>query len=319
MIPLPIPGIALAGSMLLSRYNQDSTPGKKNKRQFKLPSQREATPQKSYKAVNPFENIFRGLSSTLSQLIKGSPREDYAAVVQGFIPAGARLLKPQYPLGAGEIQLADVDGDSRNELIASFRHHDELRTVILKKQSGVWGKSYEINNANYEAVHYRGLADITGEGKNQLLLGLFREGSSPYLYGYSIADGNTQQIFSHNYNKFDLLNLPGGRGNTVRPQLGIWNRNNTGAYDIEVFNWDGSGLRPVSDTFDYYYRSVVPHWVQRARQEPSSPAVWYNLADALVKAGVYRDASVAIEVGLNQDRNSEYREKFIELKKSVIK
>ena len=64
------------------------------------------------------------------------------------------------------------------------------------------------------------------------------------------------------------------------------------------------------------YNSIVKD-ARKVKQIPYSPSNWYNLANALVEAGAHRDALIAIEVGMDLDLNSVFKEKFLALRNKI--
>ena len=315
MLPLHLTGIALAGRMLLTKHSGNTLPAKGVTRSKSL-SGTNRMPQKPSLMPNPLHSLFRDLTTSLSQITSKPVREDYSALIKSFIPENARLLVPEYPSGARDVLLADLDGDSRDELIASYTLHSEVKTIILKRQEGNWFKASEISNSGYDMLNYRGTADITGEGKKQLLIGLKSRDKVGALAGYSFEQGISKEIFTHGYHRFEVLQSD-SRNTSSNAQIAVWNRKDNNSYDIELLRWNGSQLESLKDSSAYYHHSVIPYYVDQVRQVPYSISNWYNLADALIKTGDYRDALVAIDVGMSQDQNSALREKFLELRKKI--
>ena len=257
--------------------------------------------------------LTKNLTSTISQ-ITGAPKENYGAIVRNYLPQEARLVTPQYPEGSGEILLADVDGDSQNEVIASYKLNDAvLRTMILKKQKNEWTRIAEIVNPDSDDIHYRNIANIMGNGKDQLVLGLTAKGKLRTLYGYSLDDDGAKKLFSKNYHKLEALGLPGQKTSLPRTQFALWNESDDATYDIDVMGWDGIQLASV-DKNRYYTKKVVPHYVRQLKQNPGKTSNWYQLADALAKAGARDDARSVIDSGMKRDRSLEYAEKFQNLR-----
>ncbi len=263
---------------------------------------------------NPFRNLFSTLSSTVSGLTK-KPQEDYNKVLKGFIPEDAYLLTPQYPPDSQNFRLADIDGDSRSELLATYRQNDEIKTLILKKQGETWGVADEILHPQHDNLHYRGIADITGQGRKQLLFGMTSEGKPASLYGYTYEDNKSKQLFTQEYDQFEIVR----HSRSPKACFAVWNRKDADSYDINVLQWDGTKLEPVPNSSGYYLRNVAAYYANKVKKNPRSAAGWYNLADALIKAGEYKDALTAIEEGNRSDRNMLYADKFADLKNSISK
>lgn len=95
-------------------------------------------------------------------------------VVQKFLPSGAKLETPQNPAGTKSIQQRDLDGDGKAELLATYRvgqNPGELGAVLLQEQQNKWQKVWELNYALAYALDHASFADITGDGRPELLLG----------------------------------------------------------------------------------------------------------------------------------------------------
>lgn len=333
MVPLPQIGLALAGSTLLTKYNKSNKTTRTNTiTMFNPPSPKSRTGTSLPSGKNPFQGLFgktgqlnrgnpfepiiRGLNTTLSQIVKPAPKEDYYAVIRDFLPTGSKPLKPRYPAASKDIEFADLDGDAQNELITSYAINNEIRTIVLKKQPNGWKKISEIITPAHQGMHYRGVANITGDGrKKQLLVATLSRENIPILHGYSL-DGNTaHKLFEHKSHRFQILHSSARNKNTpASSRLAFWKRNEEGAYDVELLQWRDAKLQPSTNIGPYYYRHVLPQHVQRIRQAPLDPAGWYNFAHVLKKAGLNEDARVAIEVGMNHDRKNEYKDKFLKLK-----
>mgnify|MGYP000556539620 CR=1 FL=1 len=316
MLPLPLPGIALAGRLLLSRYNNGSLPGK-NKSNYRLRPQTKPVSRKSVPMKNPIQSLVDGLTSTLSQITQKAVGEDYTRVVRDFIPREATLLAPQFPTKSQSIQFADLDGDSENEMITSYRSGNEVKTLILKKQNGFWGKISEISHSQHDTLHYRSFIDAKGAGKKYMLMGMTSKERASTLYGYAMENNGVRELFARNYHRFEVLNSPQNRDASAKVQLAIWNQKDFGSHDVEVLNWNGLQLEEVENSSAYYSRNVVPYYVRRVKKSPNISTHWYNLADALVKAGAHKDALVAIDVGMGQNRDSSLSEKFEALRNKI--
>jgi len=327
MNPLPIAGLTIAGKTLLSKYNRSSLSGK-NKIRFRLNLKKRYVRSKARTAVNPLQTLLKGfegissnlsanLSTALSRITKRTAREDYDAVVKSLLPPHAKLLAPNYPLNSREIQIADIDGDTYNEVITSYRFNNEIRTAVLKKQGEKWYKDAESDGQEYDAVDYRGIADMTGKGKRLLLMGMASKGKSSVLNGYSLENGKLNKVFSKNYQRFEILYPKRNRSALAKAQLAVWNKNEAGSYDVELYGWDGKQLEPLGNTASYYYTNMAPYFAGKIKQEPYTPSNWYHLASALEKSGAYRDALTAAGIGIRLDKNSEYREKFLAIRNRI--
>ncbi len=273
---------------------------------------------------NPLETLAKGLSTTLSQIAKTVPvtarrhsDEDYYSIAKEFIPADAEILTPEFPANSRPILVTDLDGDAQDELIMSYRLNDEIITIVLKKTDNTWQKIGEVCIPGYDQINYRNVESLSGEGMKQLLLGCTSKGKVPVINGYEIFEGSIMQIFSRNYRWLELVKPENDERDNTGARLAVWNETGDDTYEIELLRWNGLELEPQDDVSSYYERSVVPYYIKKVQRNPYAPSNWYNLAHALIKAKAYRDAAVAIDLGMRVDAKSEYREKFETLRASI--
>ncbi|MCX8128809.1 MAG: hypothetical protein N3I35_01765 [Clostridia bacterium] len=322
LVPLKIAGLALAGRTFLSKSGFN--PFTKKVKTLTKPNSRPVhTGNNPIPAQNPLLTLVRGLSGSLSgltasisKIMKKTPGEDYNTIIKRFLPENHELLKPQYPRNSEKYQVADFDDDSENELVASYRLNDEIRTVILKRYGKQWAKIGEISNKNYESLNYAGFADITGEGRKQLLLGLKNKGQPGQLYGYSLQNGSISTLFTQKYNRFEILDCTDSDNRLKKTGISIWN-NGPVLDNIEFKYWNGCELEPAGPQNDYYSKRVLPYYAQKAKQSPRNPSNWYKLADAMSKAGFHRDGLIAADIGIGLNPEVPSKEDFLQLKDSI--
>ena len=262
----------------------------------------------------PVETIMKGLSNITAQFYTKPEKIDYNAVVNSFLPPGARLIKPEYPGNAGEIQFADLDGDGRSELVTSYRTGDGIRTLVLKKDEVQWYKMAEISDPESTEMHYRNSADITGDGKPNLLLGLVT-GQNRTLIAYSVSDGGSKKIFSKKYDKLELVRSRDASGR-IRDACSLWHETSPGIFDIELVHWNGIDLESLDKT-RYLAGKVLPYYIRKLRQDPDDTAAWYNLADTFMKTGDKARAERAVMYGLEHDPDPLMKERFSELQRQL--
>lgn len=261
----------------------------------------------------PVESLLKGLNSAVSQFTEKPKKVDYYAVVNSFLPPGAKLLKPQFPENSNEIQFADLDGDRRNELVTSYRTHEGVKTLVLKKDEVQWYKMAEISSPEFEGIHYRNSANVAGDGKKYLLLGLTSELQNRTLFAYSLDDGNARKIFSRKYNMLELQKSPGTARASSKDSLALWNEEAPDIYDIELVSWNGFELEQLDNT-RYLANKVVPYYIRKLRQNPDDTVSWYNLANAMSMTGNTANASRAVNLGLERNPDALLRDKFNTLK-----
>ena len=261
----------------------------------------------------PVETLIRNLNSAVTQFTAKPEKINYNTVVNSFLPPGAKLLKPQYPENANEIQFADLDGDGHSELVTSYRTNDGIKTLILKKDEVQWYKMTEIHSPDFEGIHYRDSANVAGDGKNYLLLGLTSKLQTRTLFAYALDDGNTRKIFSRKYSKLDLQKSRSNVKSSSKATLALWNEEAPDIYDIELLSWNGFELEQLDHT-RYLTGQVIPYYIRKLRQNPNDTASWYNLANAMLKTGNTANAARAVNLGLEHNPDALLSERFNTLK-----
>lgn len=257
----------------------------------------------------PVEAMVKNLNNAVSQLTSKPEKVDYRALVSSFLPPGAKLLKPQFPQNSNEIQFADLDGDKRSELVASYKTNEGVKTIVLKRDEVQWYKMSEISNPDFEEIHYRESTNIAGDSKKNLLLGLTSRLQDRTLFAYSLDKDSARKIFSKKYSMIDLQNA---RSSASGASLALWNEQAPGIYDIELVNWNGFELEKLDNT-RYLAGKVVPYYIRKLRQNPDDAAGWYNLADAMSKTGNTSNAVTAVRFGLEQNPDATLRDRFTAL------
>lgn len=335
MIPLPIAGIAVTGSALLSKYAAARKAGKPaeflrfNPGPLHLPASIKL-PDLTAQLQNAIDglqanvreglktNLIEGLASKVTQLTKNFTGEDYNKAVRDFIPADAELIKPRHLSNTGELGLADIDGDKKEELIASYRNGAGVGTIVLKKYNDQWFKEGELVIPGYKSINFRDTSDLTGSGRQQLLIGLPSNDGKQTLHAYEMEGGAFKKLFERSCTKFELLGgKRAGADPAGRNQLAFWDKESDGSYGIELAHWNGIGLEAIKDKSRYYEKRVLPMQVQQVRRNPYSPIMWYNFANVLAESGYSEDALTAVRTGMDLDRDSAYTVKFAELKKRL--
>jgi len=283
----------------------------------KKPATKKRTTGLTAFSTNPLQSLLKGVTSVISQVTGKPEAEDYKTVVKSFIPGDARLLKPQYPKRSQAIQPADLDRDARDELIATYEYNNAVRTLILKKQAEHWSKVTEIDHPEHNGINFRNIADIAGDGKMQLLIGLTAKGRKNTIYGYSIGENTAKKLFGRDYHWVETANLPKTGGKSSKPHLAVWNRDENGMYDIEVLHWNGLQLEPAANTIPYYTNRVVPYYLRKVKQNRNSINAWYSLANSLKKAEAYRDALIIANAGTRLDNEPVLQDRFFVLKNEI--
>lgn len=265
---------------------------------------------------NSVQSLSKGLTDALGQITGKSESIDYNGIVKSFLPINARLLTPGNPRGAQELLYADVDGDGRDEIIATYRTNEGINSIILKGQGSNWEKAADIFHPGHESLNYRTAVKLADENKKHLLMGLSGGGGENTLYGYALSGETPVKLFSRDYSWFELVRKPKNSRDGAET-LSFWNRSEDGHYDIEVMNWSGIQLESERDDMHYYRTRVAPYYLKKAKQDPSNVNGWYRLAEAFIKAGATRDAIIVADAGSKQNRDPLIKDKFLSLKRDL--
>ncbi|MCX7710617.1 MAG: hypothetical protein N2484_12320 [Clostridia bacterium] len=263
------------------------------------------------------QNMMKGLSSALSRITRKTPTEDYDAVIRGFLPTNAKVLAPQFPRDSGRYVFADLDGDSQKELVTTYRLNDLNVTMALKKQGGQWMKVAEYAAVSEDSLNFTGAANITGGGREQLLLGWKTKENRGELQAYSLHNGQLNQLFKHAYNHMEVL--PSSNRQASNPsQLALWNLNARGVYDVALKEWNGSEIVDAKNQTTYYHSHVLPYYGRMVKKMPQNPSNWYGMAVALEKAGMDRDALTAVEMASRYNPTASNLQELSALKERLV-
>ena len=259
--------------------------------------------------------------------------EPLITVVQEFLPPGAKLEVPNNPGGAKAIRQQDMNGDGKTELLATYRlgqNPGKLGTVLLQEKENNWQKVWEQTGSLGYALDRVDFADITGDGRQELLLGwavgasagngldIFTwEGGTSGGGGMAMDDDgdamyecNWQGVLAHisnvHYHKLDVLNAPARENTGKQAALALWRRDTGEAYSVEVLRWTEAGSNaheldgkwaPAEDLYPEYYMKVVDFHQERVKESPETAFYWYYLADAQIRANLPEDALKSINKG----------------------
>ncbi|MQL51339.1 tetratricopeptide repeat protein [Desulfofundulus thermobenzoicus] len=233
-------------------------------------------------------------------------------IVMPFLPPGATLLADQQTddkTSGGKsretIRVADLNGDGVTEIIAGYRISQGSVGVMVLQQREKWEKVWQEEGKGYNLERLQ-LADITGDGRDELLIG--------WTIGASAGDGldimswqgdGLKRIATSGYHRLEVEDLAGEFGQDGKQELAVWVRDTGDAFWVNVLRWDGQKLAEAEDTYSAYFPRVVEYYRQRIKEGgPLSPRFyWYYLADALVKVKDYQGALEAVEKGAALDNN----------------
>lgn len=227
------------------------------------------------------------------------------AAAAGFLPKGARFIRPNEPKGSQAIQAIDLNGDGRSDIIAAYKtveadgSEGPAGLLALENTKTGYKKLVDYTSEGY-SVDFIKTAPITGSGKNDLLVG-FKIGASAgdLVDIFSWKNNGLEKLDSFYSNKLEILDMPNEKGATDGIyELANWQHDTAEAYNISVTRWDGTHFVPATDVYPYYFKKVIPYYQQKVKEMPGAAFYWYHLADAQLNAGKSADAIVSANKGI---------------------
>jgi len=232
-------------------------------------------------------------------------KEDATDIAKKFLPAGAELIEPGNPEKVGAVRVKDLDGDSQDEILATYKAGEnpgEVGAFALKEKQGEWQKAWEQKGLGY-ALDLVDFADILGDGRPEVLMGGTIGASAGNGLSIFQWQGDTlKKIASSGYHKLEILQpeeFPGAYGVSDKATLAIWQKDTGTAMMVDVLRWYEIGLMPAEDLYPQYFPKVVEYYQQQLKEMPDAPFLWYYLGDAQQKAGQPENAIKSIEKGLS--------------------
>ncbi len=237
--------------------------------------------------------------------------EELTAIIQPFVPGEAKLEAPE-PLWPGDgppenqpVQLADLTGDGQPEVIAGYRlSQGNVGVLVLRADSEGWQNVWQKENLSV-GIDRLQATDITGNGRNELLIGWI--GGASVGVALQILTWNGQGLNDlgsglGGYHRLEVMDLPGIYGPDGKQELALWCKDTGDAMMVYVVRWDG----PAEDTYRAYFPKVVEYYQERVEKEPQAKYYWYYFGDAQLKAG---DPAGALEsVGHGMELSTTYPE-----------
>lgn len=268
-------------------------------------------------AVAVFTLLASGCSSVMSTpgaLIK-PPAAAYAASdinqsvideVNKHLPKGAKLVDPSEPAGSKAVQTIDMNGDGKEEIVATYRTVESDGTngpvgmLVLSDAASGYKELINYKSEGY-SVKFIKTAAITGKDKKDIV--------AAWSIGASIGSGvdvltmqddKVKKIASFYANKVYIEDMPDSKGiKDGIDEIAYWQHDTGEAYIIDVVRWNGEKLVSATDVYPGYFKTVVPYYQQKVKEMPGAAFYWYYLADAQLKAGYDKDAIVSANKGID--------------------
>ncbi|MBU8880426.1 hypothetical protein BGM26_15845 [Bacillus sp. FJAT-29790] len=233
-----------------------------------------------------------------------------------YLPKGTELSIPNAPIGASAVLSADFEGDGQKEVVVLYHSKDaenQVGAFVLKKKKGNWEKVFAKKGSGYE-ISWASVADVTGDGKNELLLG-WKVGSlaGNVLEIYTWEKEGFKILQKINYHQLEEIRF----SDEPMTRLAVWKKDIGDAYDIELLKWEKD--RFVADEAHYpsYFPKAVKYYEGRTEAVPNAAYYWYYLADAQLKANHPELAYSAVTKGMENKMVVPSYDKFAELKETI--
>ncbi|MBB6454478.1 hypothetical protein HNQ94_002960 [Salirhabdus euzebyi] len=240
--------------------------------------------------------------------------EDKTLLAKKYLPNGTELAQPNGPVGATGVVAGDIDGDNIDELVVIYHAKSNAAQAgyfILKKQTdNEWQKVYSKKGSGYD-ISWANIVDVTGDGKNEVLLGWQIGVSAGNMLEVSSWENNELNLISKvNYSEIEIIYLE----EQPVPRLAIWNKNFADVYDVQVLKWGNSDFIEDVENYPSYFTKVSDYYKKRIEEIPDASYYWYYLAEGYLNAREPELALWAINRGLLLKTTIPSYEEFTDLK-----
>lgn len=249
---------------------------------------------------------------------KSNVEQSLDAIAKRFLPKGSELTIPNGPIGTNSILTSDFNGDGQEEAVVLYQSKEAKNQVgvyVLTKKKGNWEKIYAKKGSGYE-ISWASVADVTGDGKQELLLG-WKVGSlaGNVLEVYTWEKNNFKLLQKVNYHQLEAIKIK----DEPKTRLAVWKKDISDAYEIDLLRWESNKFVADEKNYPSYFPKAVQYFKQRTESVPDASYYWYYLADAHLKANHPELALAAVTKGMEKNMVIPSYEKFAELKDKIEK
>ncbi|TXC79013.1 hypothetical protein FS935_22215 [Metabacillus litoralis] len=218
-------------------------------------------------------------------------------IINEFVPPNSILVSPEEPKSTKPYKFYDFNQDGQEEIIITFEikakeqpNPSQFGVIVLRKENERWEKTWE-NLTQGVGLDYSGVADITGDGIKEYLLGVTIGASA----------GNKLEIFQWNNNSLKMIaEVPYHMMELLRNKkvgIVVWQRYIADTYFVDVLKWNGEKLILDEELYSSYYPAIEKFYKEKiSRME--AWFYWYTLADAQIKANLFGKARISIQKGI---------------------
>jgi hypothetical protein len=266
-------------------------------------------------------NLFPEPSSLIHvpKLVKAvnSSGVDYLSIAKRNLPKGTEISIPDGPVGVEPVIYSDFDGDGKGEILVFFHsvsYQNQVGAFLLKKKKNRWEKVFAKTGSGQD-INWASAADITGDGKDEILLGWQSGGSAGnVLEVYTWKKSKLVKLDELPYNEIEVIQFE----NDKKSRLALWNRDLADVFKIQLLVWGGKGFTPDIAHYPSYYQKVIDYYNRRIGEVPDAAYYWYYLADAYNKANHPELALDAINKGMSLKTINPTFDHFKQLKDSIV-
>ncbi|MGG4440576.1 hypothetical protein [Brevibacillus fortis] len=160
-------------------------------------------------------------------------------VIKSLIPPTAELVVMPKPHDQPAIILADLDGDTRQEIACVYRNQGEMYVMIAKQDEDRWHLIGNFKGQGYTVSELLA-APIVDAQMDSLLIGWQTGGlwSNIDVLQWT-ANGFMHMLHQETRaSRVEVEDMPGVNGIDGNAELALWIHDSGKAFQVEVYRWD---------------------------------------------------------------------------------